>query len=86
MRVYAYEDRFGDARFGVLVDGGLLTGVRKDPRWGQVGKVTHVDLAPIRALVAGGFVPVIAPIALGEGGEALNLNADTAAAIGRAHV
>ena len=62
------------------LDGALLTGVRKDPRWGQVGKVTQVDLAPIRTLVAAGYVPVIAPIALGEGGEALNLNADTAAA------
>jgi acetylglutamate kinase len=62
------------------LDGALLKGVRKDQQLGQVGRVTEVDLAPVLALVAAGYVPVIAPIALGEGGEALNLNADTAAA------
>jgi acetylglutamate kinase len=62
------------------LDGGLLRGVRKDERLGCVGEVTSVDLAPLRALGEAGFVPVVAPIALGVDGEALNLNADTAAA------
>jgi acetylglutamate kinase len=30
-------------------------------------------------LIAAGVVPVVAPIGLGEGGETLNINADTAA-------
>ena len=34
MRLYAYEDRFGDPRFGVLVDGGLLTGAQLEKRGG----------------------------------------------------
>ncbi len=32
MRLYAYEDRFGDPRFGVLVDGQLLTGGQLEKR------------------------------------------------------
>jgi 2-keto-4-pentenoate hydratase/2-oxohepta-3-ene-1,7-dioic acid hydratase in catechol pathway len=37
VRLYAYEDRFGDTRFGVLVDGKLLTGAQLEKR----GKLTH---------------------------------------------
>lgn len=67
------------------LDGGLIRGVRKNEALGCVGEVTEVDLAPLRALTQAGFVPVIAPIAIGsrgdgQGCEALNLNADTAAA------
>ncbi len=62
------------------LDGGLIRGVRKDEALGCVGEVTSVDLAPLRALTTAGFIPVVAPIAIGEGCEALNLNADTAAA------
>lgn len=32
MRLYAYYDRFGDERFGVLVKGGLLTGSQLEKR------------------------------------------------------
>lgn len=69
------------------IDGGMIRGTRKNDWLGCVGEVTSVDLGAIRALTSAGFVPVIAPIALGVGGtnggrdcEALNLNADTAAA------
>ena len=44
MRVYAYEDRFGDARFGVLVDGGLLTGAQLEKRGGLREVDTHISL------------------------------------------
>ncbi len=72
---------FGGRAIGLCgLDGGLIRGVRKNEALGLVGKVTAVDLAPLKALAAAGFVPVIAPIALGEGGKPLNLNADTAAA------
>jgi len=62
------------------LDGGLIRGIRKNELLGCVGEVTSVDLAPLRALTSAGFIPVVAPIAVGEGCEALNLNADTAAA------
>jgi len=62
------------------IDGGVLVGRRKSEELGQVGVVTAVQLDLVRAVTAAGFVPVIAPIAIGDNGEALNLNADTAAA------
>ena len=46
---------------------------------GLVGRVTKVDVDKIRRLCSRGVVPVIAPLAVGEGGEILNVNADTAA-------
>ena len=44
MRVYGYEDRFGDARFGILVDGRLLTGAQLEKRGGLREVDTHVSL------------------------------------------
>lgn len=47
---------------------------------GQVGEVERINPALVERLVSDGFVPVIAPIAAGPDGEAMNVNADTAAA------
>ncbi|MCI0588875.1 MAG: acetylglutamate kinase [Planctomycetes bacterium] len=47
---------------------------------GRVGRVVGGDPAAVRALLEAGFVPVLAPVALGPDGEFLNLNADEAAA------
>ena len=44
MRVHAYEDRFGDARFGVLVDGLLLTGSQLEKRGGLQAMDSHISL------------------------------------------
>jgi acetylglutamate kinase len=46
---------------------------------GQVGEVEKIDPRVITHLEAGGFIPVIAPIGVGEHGEAFNINADVAA-------
>jgi acetylglutamate kinase len=46
---------------------------------GQVGQIVKVNVAVIRSLDAANFIPVIAPIAVGENGESYNVNADTAA-------
>ena len=62
------------------VDGGILRGQVKDARLGAVGEVTQVNADLIRMISHAGYIPVIAPIALGEGHQLLNLNADTAAA------
>jgi len=45
-----------------------------------VGKVTQVNREPITALLARGYIPVIASIGLGYDGHAYNINADTVAA------
>ena len=46
---------------------------------GFVGDVVRVDTAPLQALIDSETIPVVAPIGLGEDGEAYNVNADTAA-------
>lgn len=60
-------------------DGNLLLARRKHPDLGLVGDVEAVDPSLPRCLLDAGFVPVIAPVASGSEGEALNINADTAA-------
>jgi acetylglutamate kinase len=46
---------------------------------GLVGDVTHVNPEPIRLLDEHGFIPVIAPVGVGDGGETYNINADLVA-------
>jgi acetylglutamate kinase len=46
---------------------------------GRVGKVKDVRPDIVRDLIKNGFIPVIAPIAVDTHGNALNVNADTAA-------
>jgi acetylglutamate/LysW-gamma-L-alpha-aminoadipate kinase len=47
---------------------------------GFTGKITSVDSSLLRTLISAGYVPVIAPIALGAESEALNLDGDRTAA------
>jgi acetylglutamate kinase len=53
--------------------------VESDRDLGRVGHVVGVDPAPIRAVSAAGFVPVIAPIGVDDLGLTHNVNADEAA-------
>jgi acetylglutamate kinase len=46
---------------------------------GLVGEVETVNAEPIRLLDEHGFVPVIAPVGVGRGGETYNINADIVA-------
>ena len=46
---------------------------------GQVGDITQIDPALISFLDTGDFIPVIAPIGVGAGGETYNINADVVA-------
>src|SRR5205809_3866369 len=46
---------------------------------GLVGDVAAVDPEPIRLLEENGFIPVIAPVGVGEAGESYNINADLVA-------
>lgn len=46
---------------------------------GLVGEVEAVDPEPIRLLERHGFIPVIAPVGVGAGGETYNINADLVA-------
>ena len=52
-------------------------GMEVDP--GRVGEVIHVEPGLLRQLMGGGFIPVVAPIAVDDVGGSLNVNADTVA-------
>jgi acetylglutamate kinase len=60
-------------------DGNLLRGRVKDKDLGWVGEIESVDPKLLTNLIDGGFVPVIATVAQDSKGNALNVNADTAA-------
>jgi acetylglutamate/LysW-gamma-L-alpha-aminoadipate kinase len=75
------------------LDGGLIHAQRKrrlivkDERGrrkvidgGYTGLVTHTDGILLRTLIGAGYVPVIAPVALGEENEPLNIDGDRTAA------
>ena len=65
------------------MDGGILHANILNPELGFVGKISRVDVTPIRAVINAGFIPVIAPVAIKESDDLnqslLNINADTAA-------
>ncbi len=46
---------------------------------GHVGEVASIDTGVIDLLVQGDFIPVIAPIGVGEDGQSYNINADLVA-------
>ncbi|MFC4639876.1 acetylglutamate kinase [Deinococcus hohokamensis] len=60
-------------------DAELLRAEVLDPTLGRVGRVTGVNAALLRTLLGAGLTPVVGCVAVGPDGEALNVNADTAA-------
>ena len=68
-------------------DGSLIRARRRPHRLpsgeevdiGLVGEVESVNAEPIRLLEEHGFIPVIAPVGVGAGGETYNINADLVA-------
>ncbi len=75
------------------LDGGLLRGPRKEAlrivedgrqrviRDDFTGRVERVNTPLLRLLLAQGYTPVIAPLALADTGEAVNVDGDRAAAM-----
>lgn len=59
-------------QYKTMVDG-------KETDLGYVGKVTKVNSKLIELLAKDEYIPVIAPIGIGEGGQSYNINADTVA-------
>jgi acetylglutamate kinase len=60
-------------------DAALFQSTQRDKRLGAVGDVAHVDLGLLSLLESHGYLPVVAPVGLGEAGQLLNINGDTAA-------
>jgi [amino group carrier protein]-L-2-aminoadipate 6-kinase len=75
------------------MDGSLMVATRKDAiqsvengkrkiiRDDFTGKIETVNVALLDMLIGAGYLPVIAPVAVSEKGEALNVDADRAAAM-----
>lgn len=61
-------------------DAHLLTAIQISEELGRVGRVTRVDASILRSTSEAGVVPVVCTVASDEQGEALNINADSAAA------
>ncbi len=74
------DDQFMRARVADPVRVKNADGQEMTVDLGRVGEPTVVQAALLERLVSDGFVPVVAPIATGPQGQALNVNADTAAA------
>jgi acetylglutamate kinase len=72
---------------GDLIHARKLTITRNSPELevpeiidiGHVGEVASVDTSVVDMLVSGDFIPVIAPIGVGEDGHSYNINADLVA-------
>ncbi len=70
----------GGAAVGLTgCDGGLARAEIRRPELGLVGEITAIDRLAIDRLLSD-FIPVVAPIATGPDGRALNVNADVFAA------
>ena len=75
------------------MDGSLMIATRKDAiqsvengkrkiiRDDYTGKIETVNVALLKMLLGAGYLPVIAPVAVSQKGEALNVDADRAAAM-----
>ena len=46
---------------------------------GHVGEVASINISVVNMVIGSGFIPVIAPIGVGEDGQAYNINADLVA-------
>ena len=68
-----------DARAASIVSGVFEADYLDRDRFGLVGEVKRVDLAPIQASLQSGSIPVIASLGETVGGQILNVNADFAA-------
>jgi acetylglutamate kinase len=68
-----------DARATSIVSGVFEADYLDRERYGLVGEVKRVDLAPIQASLQSGSIPVIASLGETVGGQILNVNADFAA-------
>ncbi len=76
-------ERIGVKAVGISgKDGGMIQVEKKMPNGkdiGYVGDVKEVNTLLLETLLANDFIPIIAPIGMGEDGETYNINADDAA-------
>jgi acetylglutamate kinase len=81
-QITGFMNRHGHVAAGVSGKDGHLLEARKlksKVDLGYVGEVVAVNCAILEALQSRGFIPIIAPVAMGKDGQAYNCNADLVA-------
>jgi acetylglutamate kinase len=81
-QITGFMNRHGHVAAGLSGKDGHLLEARKlkgKVDLGFVGEVVKVNIAILEALESKGFIPIIAPVAMGKDGEAYNCNADLVA-------
>jgi len=81
-QITGFMNRHGRVAAGLSGKDGHLLEARKlksKVDLGFVGEVVKVNVAILEALQSRGFIPIIAPVAMGREGEAYNCNADLVA-------
>lgn len=61
------------------IDGNLILCKQLDKELGYVGDIVNINCQLIKNIIDIGYIPVIAPIGVGEDGEIYNINADIVA-------
>lgn len=77
--VQAINDMGGKAVGLSGKDAGLMICEQANPELGFVGDPVEVNPGLLQSLSASGYIPVVAPIGMGRGGETYNINGDNAA-------
>ncbi|MGA2577338.1 MAG: acetylglutamate kinase [Bryobacteraceae bacterium] len=76
-QLVATLNRAGARAVGISgIDAGLVEAEQMDPALGSVGRVTRAEPALLDALLAAGFLPVVACVAGDREGRFYNVNAD----------
>lgn len=87
-QLVAEASRFGIPAVGISGTDGAIVRVTKRPPWnvegtevdfGWVGDITRIDPALVQHLLAGGYLPILAPLGIDDAGKLYNVNADTVA-------
>jgi acetylglutamate kinase len=80
-QLVATLNRAGALAVGISgIDAGMVEAEQMDPALGSVGRVTRASPELLDALLAGGFLPVVACVAGDRDGRFYNVNADQMAA------
>jgi acetylglutamate kinase len=78
-RAVGLTGKDGDLIRARKLQGSVRGGSSELPDYGQVGEVHSIDASVVNMLVQDRFIPVIAPIGVGEDGLSYNINADMVA-------
>ncbi len=83
-QIVAKLNGMGASAIGLCgIDGNIIKAEKAPPKngvdYGNVGKINSINTTLLKTLSGDQYIPVIAPIGVGENGESYNINADTVA-------